>query len=474
MRRKFLLLTITAAAVGLTLSAQIPDFKPPTPLFAAILKKDPAAAKKLLENGADPNEGRFLGYAPLHMALMDTNPAIARALLSRGADAKAVDGNGSTPLMWAAANDVPNREIIESIVKKGGADPNAVNKQNESALTWAMRRGDLDTVAQLKALGATDAAAIRSSVERAVASLQKSGPQFVKVSGCVSCHHQSVPQIAYAAARERGFQIDEAVSAQQVKAVMSLVKPIREPLEKGLIDLPNPPVSVGYLLLGIAAEGYARDEYTAAAVKAIERTQLEDGSFNVLAARPPFESSQFTGTALAIRALQLYGNNAEDPISRARQWLERTKPLTQEDRAMRLLGLAWAKADAKIVDQAAADLAAAQRADGGWSQLADIEADAYATGQAMYALDQAGPAYQQRYKQAIDRASVYLLRTQLADGTWLVRTRANPVQVLKESGFPHGRDQWISAAGTAWAATALALTQPPAQQQAVSSAAVVR
>jgi hypothetical protein len=91
----------------------------------------------------------------------------------------------------------------------------------------------------------------------------------------------------------------------------------------------------------------------------------------------------------------------------------------------------------------------------------------------MVALDQAGPAYQQRYKQAIDRAAVYLLRTQLADGTWLVRTRANPVQILKESGFPHGRDQWISAAGTAWAAAALALTQPPAQP-AVSSAGVVR
>lgn len=472
MRRKFLLLTITTLAVGLTLSAQIPDFKPPTPLFAAILKKDPAAAQKLLDGGADPNEGRFLGYAPLHMALMDTDPAIARALLSRGADVKAIDGNGSTPLMWAAANDIPNREIIESIVKKGGADPNAVNKQNESALTWALRRGDLETVAQLKALGASDAAAVRSSVERAVASLQKSGPQFVKVSGCVSCHHQSVPQIAYAAARERGFQIDEAISAQQVKAVMSLVKPIREPLEKGLIELPNPPVSIGYLLLGVAAEGYAPDAYTAAAVKAIERTQLPDGSFNVLAARPPFESSLFSGTALAIRAMQLYGSGTEDKIARARQWLETAKPLTQEDRAMRLLGLAWAKADAKYVDQAAAELVAAQRPDGGWSQLATLESDAYATGQAMYALNQA--ARSNRYQQSIDRASAYLLRTQLADGTWLVRTRANPVQVLKESGFPHGRDQWISAAGTAWAATALAQTQPVQKQAPASVSAALR
>ncbi|HBY59847.1 MAG TPA: hypothetical protein DEH78_08475 [Solibacterales bacterium] len=48
----------------------------------------------------------------------------------------------------------------------------------------------------------------------------------------------------------------------------------------------------------------------------------------------------------------------------------------------------------------------------------------------------------------------------MPDGSWMVRTRASPVQVFKDSGFPHGRDQWISAAGTSWAAMALALTQP--------------
>ncbi len=31
-----------------------------------------------------------------------------------------------------------------------------------------------------------------------------------------------------------------------------------------------------------------------------------------------------------------------------------------------------------------------------------------------------------------------------------------PIQAYFESGFPHGADQWISAAGTAWAVRALA------------------
>jgi hypothetical protein len=38
--------------------------------------------------------------------------------------------------------------------------------------------------------------------------------------------------------------------------------------------------------------------------------------------------------------------------------------------------------------------------------------------------------------------------------------RALPVQPYFESGFPFGRHQWISAAGTAWAALAIAQTLP--------------
>jgi mono/diheme cytochrome c family protein len=54
----------------------------------------------------------------------------------------------------------------------------------------------------------------------------------------------------------------------------------------------------------------------------------------------------------------------------------------------------------------------------------------------------------------------FLLRTQFEDGSWYVRSRAWPFQPHFESEFPHGKDQWISAGGTAWATMALLLTQP--------------
>jgi hypothetical protein len=42
-----------------------------------------------------------------------------------------------------------------------------------------------------------------------------------------------------------------------------------------------------------------------------------------------------------------------------------------------------------------------------------------------------------------------------ADGSWHVKTRAFGFQPYFESGFPHGNDQWISMAATAWSALAL-------------------
>jgi len=47
----------------------------------------------------------------------------------------------------------------------------------------------------------------------------------------------------------------------------------------------------------------------------------------------------------------------------------------------------------------------------------------------------------------------------------VVRTRSFPFQPYKESGFPHGKDQWISAAGTSWAAMALSLALPAQKEE---------
>jgi hypothetical protein len=94
-----------------------------------------------------------------------------------------------------------------------------------------------------------------------------------------------------------------------------------------------------------------------------------------------------------------------------------------------------------------------QRIDGGWGQTDLRESDAFATGEALLALYGSGAV--QRSDHVYQRGIDYLLRTQTADGSWHVKTRAYPFQPLIDTGYPHGRDQWISAAGTSYALMAL-------------------
>jgi hypothetical protein len=97
-----------------------------------------------------------------------------------------------------------------------------------------------------------------------------------------------------------------------------------------------------------------------------------------------------------------------------------------------------------------------QRKDGGWGQRPKMESDAYATGQALVALHQAGglPVTHRAYQRGVN----YILAAQAADGSWAVQSRSFPFQKYFESGFPYGHNQWISAAASSWATMALILT----------------
>ena len=115
-----------------------------------------------------------------------------------------------------------------------------------------------------------------------------------------------------------------------------------------------------------------------------------------------------------------------------------------------------------VIRQEAKSLAALQRADGGWSQLPALATDAYATGEAVFALGSAGrmTVGDPVFRKGVD----YLLRTQASDGSWHVKSRSIWLQPYLDSGFPYGQDQFISTAGTAWATMALTLAAEPAKQ----------
>src|SRR5262245_3895186 len=454
---RILAILLSACALSATLSAQVPDFTPKTPLIGALLHNDVAEAKRLLAGGADPNDSGFVGMPPIVLAIVRQNVDLVRMMVARGADLNARDRSGSTALMWAAFNETGDARLVEALLELG-ADPAAANQAGETALVWALRRGDTPVVSALRRAGAAETALTKASIEKTIALLQQSGAQFNRVSGCYSCHHQSLPEMAFGAARAHGIAVDETAARHQVDVTIKVLSSVAESALRNRDRIPNPSIGVSYALLGLAAEHYEADATTTAMASVIGAWQSDDGAFYPLPAiRPPLEADAFTATALSLRALQLYGSSPEEPIARARDWLRTATPRTTLERAMQLLGLTWAKASAVDIRTSAIALLAEQRPDGGWAQLATLETDAYATGQALVALQTAGQAVAgAEYR----RGAAYLLRTQFADGSWLVRSRTFPVQPLRDTGFPHGKHQWISAAGTSWAAMALALTLP--------------
>lgn len=130
------------------------------------------------------------------------------------------------------------------------------------------------------------------------------------------------------------------------------------------------------------------------------------------------------------------------------------RPENTEDHVFRLLGLVWARERRERIRSAANDLIALQQSDGGWGQIRSLASDAYATGQALNALADSGVV--SLASAVYQRGVRFLLDTQLDDGSWYVRTRVIPIQPYFESEFAHGRDRFISAAATGWAAMALA------------------
>lgn len=455
-------LVITLAALGCIATiatAQVTDFTPQTRLIAALVHNDLAEARHLLELGADPNEGRFVGFAPVFLAIQRNDLALVRLMIAKGVDLDVRDPSGSTVLMWAAGNETGDAALVDALLKLG-ADPAAVNKVGETALDWAARRGETPAVAALRRHGASNSVRVTAAVEKALALLQRSGAQFTRVSGCFSCHHSSLPQMALGIARSRGMRVDEAAADDQVRSTIALMRSVADEAVKNRDRIPDPPIGVSYGLIALAAAHYNADEVTRAMAQVISAWQSDDGAFHTLPTiRPPLESEDFSATALSVRALQLYGMRDDDRLARAAAWLRTAPPRSSPEHAMQLLGLTWAHASSDDIRRSADALLALQREDGGWAQLPGLETDAYATGQALVALQTSGHSVtSDRYQRGV----AFLLRTQFADGSWLVRTRTYPVQPPKDTGFPHGKHQWISAAGTSWAAMALALTLPPA------------
>jgi hypothetical protein len=216
----------------------------------------------------------------------------------------------------------------------------------------------------------------------------------------------------------------------------------------------------GYAMLALAGAGHAPDAVTDTIAVHTAAMQHRGGNWHVGdASRAPIQEGDIARTARGMRTLQLYAPPAlktefDARIARAREWLAAARPKTNDDAAMQMIGLHWAGASRDKVQTFGRALLAAQHEDGGWSQNRNLASDAFATGEALWALREAGVV--QPRDATYQRGVQYLLATQWPDGSWYVRSRAPKFQPYFQSGFPFDHDQWVSSAATAWAVMALA------------------
>ena len=288
-----------------------------TPLMmAAGWNGNVEAVKLLLAKGANVNAvsrpvmglptriapSKFGNLTALLMAAPFGPPELIQTLLDAGAQVNGVDVRGMSPLMLAVANDHQDPAVI-SMLLNHGADAQLKDAAGFTASDWSKRMGvpkgiELlvgsekvvalahDDSAQLTLVGSTRVDA-RAAVAKTVRLIERSSAQFFAISGCVSCHAQSMTDFAVAEARSKGVPVSEDAAVERFKMLKAIYPP--EPfLER--FDAAGAQEQLAYPLIGLGALNHSPDRMTDAMVANIAAAQRRDGSWHVgAAARPPAE-----------------------------------------------------------------------------------------------------------------------------------------------------------------------------------------
>jgi len=447
-----------------------------TTLSAAVTGRCEPCVRLLVEHGATATGLGSNGAGVLNETAKRAMPELSQFLLDHGASLDSKDREGFTLLMQAVLSmEAPaDRDRMVKWLLSKGVDPNATNDRGDTAYRLAARVGIPSTLELLVKAGAQEvkeewpkpamgAPTVEAAIKKILPRIETSGEAVFKSRGCVSCHNNSLPAMTVALARSKGFAVNDEQAKKELGFAVTTDLPYLEPMRLGS-TIGGGSDTLGYTLMGMAAAGYPADALTDAHIHYLSIYQLGDGSWRTTSYRPPEEYGPFTTTAVVLRSIKLYpipGRREEfhDRIARAKRWLLSAKAASQEERSMQLNALA--DADASVSERApfVRALKAEQNPDGSWSVLPGIPGEAYATGEALYALHVSGevPTTDPSYGRGVQ----WLLRSQLADGSWFMPTRAVPVQPHTfESGFPHGWHQFASDGASSWAAMALLFTLP--------------
>lgn len=297
---------------------------------------------------------------------------------------------------------------------------------------------------------------VGAMIERGLGFLVKDALAWKNKHNCVSCHHAALVIWSMREAKQFGHAVNEPVLAELTKWVaesgdgkFGLARPASAPRAAS-------PKAI-YFALALGADPKP-DAVTQQGLKLLLKTvqseQTENGSWSTWPeTRPPiFGSSDESLTGLATLAVLAAAATGDDSAKTVRdkgiKWLAETTT-DDEPQSIALRLVLWKRLGrpAEEWQPLVQRIQERQNADGGWSQAKDMASDAWATGQALYALAHAGikPA-----EPAIQRAHAFLMNTQGDDGSWPMTSRP-----VKPGGKGCTSLIPITGAGSAWAVLGL-------------------
>ena len=301
---------------------------------------------------------------------------------------------------------------------------------------------------------------LQTTIDRGLAFLAKDAVAWKEQHKCTSCHHAGLAIWAMHEAKARGYTVDEPVLAELTKWVAES--------GEGKTGVPRPegiPKALNfkavYFALGLAAEAQP-DEVSkkglAAMLGTVKEDQTEDGSWHswTNTRAPLFPHSDETVTALAALAILPHAAAGDESATatrdRALAWLrEHETSGDHQAVALRLLLLRRAGRPENEWQPLAQRLINSQNADGGWWQTPEMASDAHATGQALYALANAGRG---AGDPAVQRAHAFLTKSQAESGSWTMTSRE-----IKPGDGGANNLVPITGAGNAWAILGLVRSQ---------------
>jgi hypothetical protein len=305
-------------------------------------------------------------------------------------------------------------------------------------------------------------AKVDATIDRGLGFLVKDALAWKKDNKCASCHHASLVICSMHEAKQFGHAVDEAVLAELTKWVaesgdgkFGLARPASAP------KAASPKAIYFALALGTGPRPDAASQKgLKLLLKTVQAEQTDNGSWSAWpGTRPPlFGNSDESLSALATLAVLPAAATGDKEAERSRdkgvKWLAETKT-DGDPQSIALRLVLWNRLGrpAKEWEPLVKSIKDRQNPDGGWSQTKDMASDAWATGQALYALAYAGLKPNEA---ALSRGQAFLIKTQRADGSWPMTSRPTaPGGKGSTSLIP------ITGAGSAWAVLGLVRSAGP-------------